>query len=82
MKTFWAIVDSIFHKESKHEAWNQIKYLVVLGHIKIALPHTLGEDYAYKTSEFVSKQEALDYLDQYISKADKKVCHLYKEIKL
>ena len=75
-------IRSIGYKEQKAEAWMGIKYLLVHGHKRYDIPHILGDDPCYMTSEFETKKEVLDYLDQYVSKSDRKLCRLYKEIKL
>lgn len=82
IKRFFAFIRSIQYKESKAPAWMGVKYLLIHGYKRYDIPHILGEEACYMTSEFETKQEALDFLDEEVSKSDRKLCRLYKEIKL
>lgn len=79
---FFTNITSVFHRKAGHEAWNNTVYCLVLEHIKYELRHSLGEEPFYKCVEFHTKEDALKYLDNYVSKSDRKYCHLYKEIKV
>jgi len=80
MRKLVLIIQSIFHKQEKHQAWSNKKYCLVLTHKRYVLPHALGEEYAYLCVEFETKQKATSYLDKFVSKSDRKNCLLYKEI--
>ena len=82
LKKFYCFIRSIEYKERKAEAWMGIKYLLVLGYKRYNIPHVLGEESVYQTDEFETKQEALSFLDEHVSKSDRKLCRLYKEISL
>ena len=82
MKTFFTDITSIFHKKEGHEAWFGHKYVLVLTHKKYDMRHDLGSQPFYKCVEFKTKEEAMEYLDEYVPKAYQKECKLYKEIGL
>jgi hypothetical protein len=82
MKKWFTNITSVFHKKEGHEAWNKTKYVVVLQHKRYDVGYDLGDEPFYKCVEFKTKEDALGYLDEYVSKVDRKYCHLYKEIKL
>lgn len=82
IRKFFAFIESIYHKRNKHPAWYEHKYLIVEAYKTYNIPHILGEEQCYMTREFKTKQEALEYLDERVSRADRKLCCLYKEISL
>lgn len=82
MKKFFTNITSIFHKSKKHEAWYGVKYLLVKSYKVYNVPHDLGDEPFYPCEEFHTKEDAFKYLEEYVSKSDKKMCRLYKEIKL
>lgn len=82
IKTFFANIQSVFHKKEGHEAWNNTIYVLILEHKKYNFPTWYGDEPFYACAEFHTKEEALKYLDENVSKSDRKHCHLYKEIKL
>ena len=82
MKGFFTNITSIFHKKLEHKAWTGVKYVLIHGYRKYKISHELGDEPFYRCSEFKTKDEVFKYLDEEVSKSDRKECRLYKEIKL
>lgn len=81
MKRLNLIIESIFHKRKGREAWNKTNYCLVLGYKHYEIPYVLGEGHCYNCAEFESREEAEKYLDNNVSKSDRKYCKLYKLLK-